>query len=144
MKSNWFRSLLVIIVTLAVAFALTQSNAADKKRPAKPAAKQLPRLLDLGSTKCIPCRMMAPILDELAEEYKGQLTVDFIDVWKDQKAAEKYKIKSIPTQIFFDAKGKEFSRYVGFFPKEDILKTFEKQGIKFKKSEEPKKPKGKK
>jgi thioredoxin 1 len=123
-------------MVLAVAFAMTAGNAANKKvikKPVQPAVKQLPKLLDLGATKCIPCKMMAPILEELAKEYKGRLEIEFIDVWKDQKAAEKYKIQSIPTQIFYDAKGKEFFRHVGFFPKEDILKTFEKQGIKLKK-----------
>ena len=140
MKSNWFKVSVVMIVVIAMAFAMTACNAADKK-PAKPAVKQLPRLLELGSTTCVPCKMMAPITEEIAKDYKGQLKVDFIDVWKDDTAAGKYKIKSIPTQIFFDAKGKEFSRHVGFFSKEDILKTFEKQGIKLKKPAEPKKPK---
>lgn len=136
MKCNWFRAFAAIVVMLVLAFAMTAGNAAnnkDTKKPAKPAAKQLPKLLDLGASKCVPCKMMAPILEELAKEYKGQLTVQFIDVWKDEKAAGKYKIKSIPTQIFYDAKGKEFFRHAGFFSKEDILKTFEKQGIKLKK-----------
>lgn len=144
MKSNWLRVSVALIVVLAVAFALTAGNAASKKvtkKPAKPAVvKKLPKLLDLGATKCVPCKMMAPILEELAKEYKGQLTVQFIDVWKDEKAAGKYKIQSIPTQIFYDAKGKEFFRHVGFFSKEDILKAFEKQGIKLKKPAPPKKP----
>ncbi len=142
MKSKWFKISAVMIVVLVVALAVSVGNAAnskDTKKPAKPAAKQLPKLLDLGATKCVPCKMMAPILEELAKEYKGQLTVQFIDVWKDEKAAEKYKIQSIPTQIFYDAKGKEFFRHVGFFSKEDILKAFEKQGIKLKKPAPPKK-----
>ncbi len=90
----------------------------------------LPRLVDLGADKCIPCKMMAPILEGLAKDYKGKLTVEVIDVWKDRKAAEKYRVKSIPTQVFYDQDGKEFSRHIGFFSKEDILATFEKQGIK--------------
>lgn len=142
-KSNWLRVLTTMVAVLIVALAISAGCATDKKggtAPAKPVAKKLPKLLDLGATKCVPCRMMAPILEELAKEYKGQLDVQFIDVWKDGKAAEKYKIQSIPTQIFYDAKGKEFSRHVGFFSKEDILKTFEKQGIKLKKAADPKKP----
>ncbi|MEN6357960.1 MAG: thioredoxin family protein [Armatimonadota bacterium] len=111
-----------------------------KKPAAKKIAKQLPRLLDLGATKCILCKMMVPVLDDLRKEYKGQLDVRFIDIWKDQSASSKYKVQTIPTQIFFDAKGKEFSRHVGFFPKEDIIKTFDKHGIKLKKSVQSKKP----
>jgi thioredoxin 1 len=146
-KSNLFRISAVMIVVLAIGFAMNAGDAVNNtsaRKPAKPAAKQLPKLLDLGATKCIPCKMMAPILGELAKEYKGQLDVQFIDVWKDQKAAKKHKIQTIPTQIFYDAKGKEFFRHVGFFPKVDILKAFEKQGIKLKKSAEPKKPEGRK
>ena len=133
----------VVLCLVQASCAATKSKSQPKKAPPKTAAKKLPKLLDLGADKCIPCKMMAPILKELAKEYKGQLDVQFIDVWKDQKAAEKYKIKSIPTQIFYDAKGKEFFRHVGFFSKEDILKTFEKQGIKLKKPPAPKKPAGK-
>ena len=111
-----------------------------KAKPAAKTPKALPRLLDLGATKCVPCKMMVPVLDDLSKDYKGQLKVEFIDVWKDEKAGEKYKIKSIPTQIFFDAKGKEVDRHVGYLPKEDILKTFEKHGIKLKKTSGSKEP----
>jgi len=93
--------------------------------------KKLPKLLDLGAKKCIPCKMMAPLLDELAKDYKGRLDVEFIDVWENPGAAEQYGIQSIPTQIFYDADGKEFFRHVGFYPKEDILARFKEKGIKF-------------
>jgi len=96
-------------------------------------SRQLPKLLDLGAKKCVPCKMMAPILDELTEEYKGRLTVVFIDVWENRGEAEKYGIQSIPTQIFYDEKGEEFFRHVGFFSKEDILKTFADRGVKLTK-----------
>ncbi|MHB1462679.1 MAG: thioredoxin family protein [Armatimonadota bacterium] len=115
-------------------------KSAVKKKPistasaAKPVvAKKTPRLLDLGATGCVPCKMMVPVLDGLAKDYKGTLTVEFIDVWKIPSAAEKHKIQSIPTQIFYDTNGKEFYRHVGFFPKEDILKVFKDKGIKISK-----------
>ncbi|MDD4153501.1 MAG: thioredoxin family protein [bacterium] len=95
--------------------------------------KRLPRLVDLGATKCVPCKMMAPVLEELRTEYKGQLIVEFIDVWENSSAGEKYGINSIPTQIFFDETGKEVFRHVGFFPKEDILSTFKAHGINLEK-----------
>ena len=78
-----------------------------------PAAQALPKLLDLGATKCIPCKMMAPVLEELKTEFAGRLEVEFIDVWKNPDAGKKYKIKLIPTQIFFDASGKERFRHEG-------------------------------
>ncbi|HQK87636.1 MAG TPA: thioredoxin family protein, partial [Acidobacteriota bacterium] len=75
--------------------------------------------------------MMAPLLEELARDYKGRMDVEFIDVWENPGAAEKYKIQSIPTQIFYDAEGNEFFRHVGFYPKEDILARFKEKGITF-------------
>ena len=97
--------------------------------------KKLPRLVDLGADKCIPCKMMAPILKELAAEYKDKLQVVFIDVWKNPQEGPKYKIRVIPTQIFFDADGKELFRHEGFFSKEDILAKWKKFGFDFSKKQ---------
>lgn len=104
-----------------------------QKVVAKKAPAKLPKLIDLGATKCIPCKMMAPILEELAKDYKGHLEVQFIDVWENQGEGQKYGIRSIPTQIFYDAHGKEFFRHEGFFAKEDILAKFKEQGIELAK-----------
>jgi thioredoxin 1 len=84
-------------------------------------SERLPRLLDLGADKCIPCKMMAPILDELKKEYAGRFQVDFVDVWKNPDLARRYGIWIIPCQIFFDASGTELYRHEGFMSKEDIL-----------------------
>ncbi len=81
----------------------------------------LPRIVDLGANKCIPCKKMAPILEELKAEYAGRMNVEFIDVWQNPDAGNEYGIRLIPTQIFFDAAGKERFRHQGFFAKEDIL-----------------------
>jgi thioredoxin 1 len=83
--------------------------------------KPRPKLLDLGAGKCIPCKMMAPILEELQKEYAGRMNVEFIDVGVNPDAGKPYGIEVIPTQIFFDAEGKELFRHIGFFGKEDIL-----------------------
>ena len=96
----------------------------------------LPRLIDLGAGKCIPCKKMAPILEEIREEYRGVLDVEFIDVWKDRAAGPKYGIRLIPTQIFYDSIGRELARHEGFMGKEDILGTFRRFGIKLEKSGE--------
>jgi thioredoxin 1 len=91
----------------------------------------IPRLVDLGADKCIPCKAMAPILVELRAEYAGQMQVDFIDVWKNPGAGEPYNIYAIPTQIFFDGSGKELTRHEGFMSKEDILATWKRLGVDF-------------
>ena len=109
----------------ALAVAPTEATATD----AAPQEQKLPRLLDLGAHSCIPCKMMAPILDELKKNYAGVFKTEFIDVWQNPDAGKQYGIQSIPTQIFFDADGKELFRHVGFFSKEDILATWEKHGV---------------
>jgi thioredoxin 1 len=94
-------------------------------------AAGIPRLVDLGADKCIPCKAMAPILVELREEYAGRMQVDFIDVWKDPSAGDPYRIYAIPTQIFFDGDGKELTRHEGFISKADILATWKRLGYAF-------------
>ncbi|MDZ7820326.1 MAG: thioredoxin family protein [Candidatus Marinimicrobia bacterium] len=78
--------------------------------------------------------MMAPILDELREEYRGVMEVVFIDVWKreNQQVAAKYGIRAIPTQIFFDEDGNELWRHTGFMSKEDILNKWKELGYDLK------------
>ena len=107
------------------------SIAKAKEKQAGPAAptQKLPRLVDLGAKTCVPCKMMAPILEELRNEYKGKLQVEFIDVWENQSAGGQYGIRVIPTQIFFDPSGKELFRHVGFMSKEDILAKWKELGF---------------
>ena len=93
------------------------------------AVKPLPRLVDLGADKCIPCKMMAPILEDMKKTYAGKLDVQFIDVWENPDAGTPYGINIIPTQIFYDAAGKELFRHEGFFAKEDILAKWREFGV---------------
>lgn len=119
---------LPVIAFIAVFFAALTSFAAD-------AAQQtaaLPRLVDLGADRCIPCRMMAPILDELSKDYAGQIKVEFIDVWKNREEGERYGIRSIPTQIFYGADGRELYRHEGFYPKADIIARWKALGVELK------------
>lgn len=93
------------------------------------AAKSLPRLVDLGAKKCIPCKQMIPVLGALTSEYAGRLEVVFIDVWENRAAGKQYGIRLIPTQIFYDASGKELFRHEGYWSKEAILAKFEELGV---------------
>ncbi|MBM4163798.1 MAG: thioredoxin family protein [Lentisphaerae bacterium] len=97
----------------------------------EPAAQSepLPRLVDLGASKCIPCKMMVPILEDLKKTYAGRMKVVFIDVWNNPDAAKQYGISVIPTQIFFDAAGQELFRHEGFFGKDDILAKWKELGV---------------
>ena len=114
----------------SIPVAATMSESAATPVPATPATPaKLPRLLDLGATKCIPCKLMVPILDELKQAYAGKLQVEFIDVWQNQAAGQQYGVEMIPTQIFFDAAGKELFRHSGFFSKDEILAKWRELGV---------------
>ena len=91
-------------------------------------ARGIPVLLDLGADKCVPCKMMAPILEEMTVTFAEQLDVRFIDVWKDASAARTHGVKVIPTQIFFDEQGYELFRHQGFFSREDMLAKWAELG----------------
>ena len=75
--------------------------------------------------------MMTPVLEELKKEYAGRMQVDFFDVWQDPDAGKKYAMKMIPTQIFYDAAGKELFRHEGFISKDDILAKWKELGVDF-------------
>ncbi len=91
--------------------------------------KPLPKLIDLGADKCIPCKQMAPILEELRVQYADVFEVVFIDVWKNPSEADRYGIRIIPTQIFYGANGKELFRHTGFYSKEQILSKWKQLGV---------------
>ena len=127
----------VFLLTIAFEILYAQGKSNNPQSPAKP----IPRLVDVGADKCIPCIMMAPILEELKKEYAGVLIVEFVDVWKNPDAGRRYGIRAIPTQIFYDTSGKELYRHMGFMSKGAILKTFKSLGIDLKPSS-PQKKKG--
>jgi len=104
----------------------TAGQVASKGEKASP---KLPRVIDLGSVGCIPCKMMAPILEELKKQLAGKVDVEFIDVNQSPAMADKYGIQIIPTQIFFDATGKELFRHEGFYPKSEILAKWRELGV---------------
>ena len=102
----------------------------DRRFPREIAQSPLPKLLDFGRGKCIPCKAMAPILKELSEEYKDRVIVKIIEIDHERGLTETNRIRLIPTQIFFDAKNQEVLRHEGFMSKDDIKKVFQKMGIK--------------
>ncbi len=130
MKRRFFISLLGLL--------LAGSVLAADPAPSPAAPPALPKLVDVGADRCIPCRMMAPILAELSKEYAGQFDVVFVDVWKTRGEAEHYGIRVIPTQIFYDATGKELFRHEGFYPKKEILAKWKALGFELREPPEVK------
>ena len=91
--------------------------------------KGMVTLVDLGAKTCIPCKMMAPILKKLKKAYKDKAAIIFIDVNKNRKMSKQFRIRAIPTQIFFDEKGKEVYRHEGFMSRKAIEKQLKKMGV---------------
>lgn len=123
----------LVVVTLAIlAFGLGifLKESRTTETPLKPENTTLPRLVDLGSDTCIPCKQMAPILKNLKNEYTEFFVVEVIDIKKNPEAGRPYKIRVIPTQIFIDASGTELFRHEGFMAKESILNKWRELGIK--------------
>lgn len=132
MNKTISRGLIVALVFLTIATIFLKSGtslAQAEQIPPIPAPGMV-TMVDLGAKECIPCKMMAPVMAELEKEYQGRAAVIFIDVWKNPDAAPKFAIRAIPTQIFYDAQGKEVSRHEGFLDKQTIVSTFAKLGVK--------------
>ena len=81
----------------------------------------IPVLVDFLAEWCGPCRMVGPIVEQLAQSLKGKVKVSKLNVDQNQDIAEKYNIQSIPSLILFK-KGNEIARIVGFSPKEKYEK----------------------
>jgi len=82
-------------------------------------------IIDFWAEWCAPCRIMAPIIEELAKKYAGKIVFGKINVDENQEVAAKFLIMSIPTLIFFK-NGREANRIIGLVPKEFINKEIGK------------------
>ena len=91
--------------------------------------KGMVTMIDLGAKKCIPCKMMAPIMEKMERKYEGKAAVVFIDVWEHREQAARFRIRAIPTQIFFDADSKEVYRHAGFMSEKAIVNVMEQLGV---------------
>jgi thioredoxin 1 len=78
-------------------------------------------LVDFWAPWCAPCKMIAPVLNEIAEEQAGKITIAKVNVDQNQQIAQKYSIRNIPTMILFE-NGKQVKRIMGVKPKKAILK----------------------
>ncbi len=126
-KTKWLVSIGMMIVLLMATPAVADELKADVIPPIPTSG--MVTMVDLGAHKCIPCKMMAPIIEELQKEYTDRASIIFIDVWEHREQARRFGIRGIPTQIFYDKEGKEVGRHVGFLDKKSIVATFEKLGV---------------
>jgi len=119
------------ILIFLVFFMVACTSEADNQKSIKGVpVKGMVTMVDLGANRCIPCKMMAPILNKMEKQYAGRAAIVFLDVWVDPQPAEYFRIRTIPTQIFFNKKGKEVYRHEGFMSEEEIVAMLEKMGVK--------------
>lgn len=118
-----------VVILFLAGFYFHPSNCRAASVPQVP-AKGMVTMVDLGATKCIVCKMMSSIVDSLQKEYKGKADIVFIDVWQHPEEGQKFGIKLIPTQIFFDRDGKEVYRHEGLMLKGAITSKLEEMGVK--------------
>lgn len=128
MKNIFIRTLQTLALFLFLStVAMAQSGAAADIDPL-PAAVPVPgtvTMVDLGAHSCIPCKMMAPVLEKMEKAYSGRAAILFIDVWQHPEQGQMFGIKAIPTQIFFDHTGKEVFRHAGFYSSSNIVEILD-------------------
>ncbi len=123
------------ILLAALALILFTSSAFANDRGSEPSIRQAlasgrPTLVDFGAAFCVPCKRMKPILDSLKTEYTGRANVIFVDIKQERDMASRYRIMLMPTQVFYDARGKEIKRHMGFMDKAEIIAEFKAMGVK--------------
>ena len=117
---------LVVGVAATAHAELPSATAADIREAL---ASGHPTVIDLGARSCIPCKKMAPILESLADTYRGKAEVLFVDVRDDNETARALRVQMIPTQVFFDAKGQEAKRHVGFMDRPALVEELKALGV---------------
>ncbi len=123
------------ILYTALLVAMFATMACAEQQGSEPIIRQAlasgkPTLVDFGAGYCIPCKEMKPILDSLKKEYRGRANVIFVDIKDEKDMPRKYRIQLIPTQVFYDAKGKEVKRHMGFMDKASIVPVLQSLGVK--------------
>lgn len=126
---GWWKALVVVVLVLVVVLVIVAKKSSQEPGTSTAADNPLDRALnsgkpvlaDFGRGMCIPCKIMKPILDKLADELKGKVHVLILDTGDYAYLARRHRIRVIPTQIFFDDAGKEIFRHEGFMSGEDIL-----------------------
>ncbi len=117
------------IIWLSIFTGISPFIFAEAPSPPYEIPKGTVTMVDIGGEGCAPCRMMKPILREIEQKYSGRAAIISIDVGTDRERIRSYGARVIPTQIFYDRQGNEFSRHEGFLDKKSIIDTLERLGI---------------
>ena len=130
-------SVLLVLLTVIVVTGYAQSASRDQIQPTATNQKELEvkykvTFIELGSVRCIPCKQMQGVMKSIEKKYGNQVKVVFYDVWtpEGKPFGEKFGIEQIPTQVFLDENGIEFSRHVGYFPEKELIALLKSKGVK--------------
>ena len=124
---------IAIIASIALISCQKQSNPSPAARPAVTnSATAKIKFLEIGSDKCIPCKQMKVVTENIVKKYGDELAFQYIDIYENKDVADDYKVQLIPTQIFYNQKGVEIFRHVGYFPEEKIDSLLQANGLKMK------------
>jgi thioredoxin 1 len=123
-----FFTMLILLAALGVA-ACRKDSTSKTGGASVDVSKAKVTFLELGSTTCIPCKRMQPVMKSVEARYAGQVKVVFHDVMKDRTISQQYGIKLIPTQVFLDSSGNELMRHEGFLAEQEIDKFLRTQGL---------------
>jgi len=118
-----------VLLILVITFVTLQTGFSQTNKTVNKTSKVT--FIELGSVRCIPCQKMEIVLDSIRNKYPNDVKVIFYDVWTKagKPFAKQYNVKSIPTQVFLDSKGKEYFRHVGFFPEEEVIKILKQKTV---------------
>jgi thioredoxin 1 len=123
------RPILITVSFLLIA-AVSTAGTGEEGKIAEALKSGKPSLVDFGGESCTVCKEMKPVLDRARGDFQGKANVLFIDVWNEPDLGRKYRIQLIPTQIFYDAKGREVKRHIGAIDRTEIARIFAELGIK--------------
>jgi len=129
MKTKLFQRFTLVLVLLISLLSISYAQLPSLE---KSAVKFKVTFIELGSVRCIPCQQMQSVMKSIEKKYGKQVKIVFHDVWtpEGKPFGKQYGIEAIPTQVFLDENGKEFSRHVGFFPEEELIKVLQSKGVK--------------
>lgn len=132
MKTKLFQRFSMVLILLISILSTNCAQNPQKEKQNKNAIKYKVTFIELGSVRCIPCQQMQSVMKSIEKKYGNQVKVVFHDVWtpEGKPFGKQYGIEAIPTQVFLDENGKEFSRHVGYFTEEDLVKVLKTKGVK--------------
>jgi len=128
-RDTVMRIIFVVLIILTAAGIVIYKNSSLPENEPDYSVQKLPTLLMFSSTGCPYCQIMIPILEEMQEEYKGQINIEIIDAYEHPEEAEKYSIISFPTLILLDSDGDQIGRHDGYISKENLVKALKKEGV---------------